>query len=388
MIERAIQRDLEQALARQAAVALIGPRQVGKTTLAHTVAAGRPSLYLDLENSIDRAKLAEPQMFLGRHEDKLVILDEIHRAPELFSTLRGIIDKGRREGRRTGRFLLLGSAAIELMRQSETLAGRIAYVDMGPLHVLETGPGSMDELWLRGGFPDSFLATDDAQSLALRRDFVRTYLERDVPMFGPRIPAETLERLWTMLAHSQGGLLNAAKLASGIGVSAPTVTSYLGLLVDLLLVRRLPPYHRNVGKRLVKSPKTYVRDSGLLHALLGIGDLDALFGHPVIGASWEGFVIENLLAVCPPGTKAGFYRTAAGAEIDLVLELGVRRGVWAIEIKRSASPGLQKGNHHALADIAPRRSFYVHGGSDRFPMTPTTEAISLPELAAELAALG
>ena len=388
MIERAIQRDLEQALARQAAVALIGPRQVGKTTLAHTVAAGRPSLYLDLENSIDRAKLAEPQLFLGRHEDKLVILDEIHRVPELFSTLRGIIDKGRREGRRTGRFLLLGSAAIELMRQSETLAGRIAYVDMGPLHVLETGPESMDELWLRGGFPDSFLATDDAQSLALRRDFIRTYLERDVPMFGPRIPAETLERLWTMLAHSQGGLLNAAKLASGIGVSAPTVTSYLGLLVDLLLVRRLPPYHRNVGKRLVKSPKTYVRDSGLLHALLGIGDLDALFGHPVIGASWEGFVIENLLAVCPPGTKAGFYRTAAGAEIDLVLELGARHGVWAIEIKRSASPGLQKGNHHALADIAPRRSFYVHGGSDRFPMTPTTEAISLPELAAELAALG
>jgi len=388
MIARAIQKTLETALDRQAAVALIGPRQVGKTTLALRVADGRPSLYLDLENSMDRAKLAEPELFLARHEDKLVILDEIHRVPELFSSLRGIIDKGRREGRRTGRFLLLGSAAIELMRQSETLAGRIAYVDMGPLHVLETGSTSMDELWLRGGFPDSFLATDDPQSLALRRDFIRTYLERDVPMFGPRIPAETLERLWTMLAHSQGGLLNAAKLASGIGVSAPTVTSYLGLLVDLLLVRRLPPYHRNVGKRLVKSPKTYVRDSGLLHALLGIGDLDALFGHPVIGASWEGFVIENLLAVAPPGTKAGFYRTAAGAEIDLVLELGARHGVWAIEIKRSSSPGLQKGNHHALADIAPRRSFYVYGGSDRFPMTTHTEAISLPELAAELAALG
>jgi hypothetical protein len=388
MIARAIQKTLETALARQAAVALIGPRQVGKTTLAHAVADGRPSVYLDLENSMDRAKLAEPELLLARHEDKLVILDEIHRVPELFSTLRGIIDKGRREGRRTGRFLLLGSAAIELMRQSETLAGRIAYVDMGSLHVLETGPASMEDLWLRGGFPDSFLAADDAQSLALRRDFIRTYLERDVPMFGPRIPAETLERLWTMLAHSQGGLLNAAKLASGIGVSAPTVTSYLGLLVDLLLVRRLPPYHRNVGKRLVKSPKTYVRDSGLLHGLLGIGDLDALFGHPVIGTSWEGFVIENLLAVAPPGTKAGFYRTAAGAEIDLVLELGARHGVWAIEIKRSASPGLQKGNHHSLADIAPRRSFYVHGGSDRFPMTTATEAISLPELAAELAALG
>lgn len=387
MIDREIQKALEQALDRQAAVALIGPRQVGKTTLAHTVAGGRPSVYLDLENSTDRAKLAEPELFLARHADELVVLDEIHRVPELFSALRGIIDQGRREGRRTGRFLLLGSAAIELLRQSETLAGRIAYVDMGPLHVLETGPASLENLWLRGGFPDSYLAADDAQSLALRRDFIRTYLERDVPMFGPRIPAETLERLWTMLAHSQGGLLNASKLASGIGVSAPTVTSYLGLLVDLLLVRRLPPYHRNVGKRLVKSPKTYVRDSGLLHALLGIGDLDSLLGHPVVGASWEGFVIENLLAACPPGTKAGFYRTAAGAEIDLILELGNRHGVWAVEIKRSPAPGLQKGNHHALADIAPSRSFYVHGGTDRFPMTPTTEAISLPELAAELAAL-
>jgi predicted AAA+ superfamily ATPase len=388
MIQRNVRHEVEQALARQAAVALIGPRQVGKTTLAHAVAAGRPSVYLDLENPTDRAKLAEPELFLGRHEDRLVILDEIHRVPELFSALRGIIDKGRREGRRTGRFLMLGSAAIELMRQSETLAGRIAYVDMGPLSMLETGPETRDTLWLRGGFPDSYLAADDAESLALRRDFIRTYLERDVPMFGPRIPAETLERLWTMLAHCQGSLLNASKLASGIGVSAPTVGSYLGLLVDLLLLRRLPPYHRNVGKRLVKSPKTYVRDSGLLHALLGIGDFDSLLGHPVIGASWEGFVIDNLIAAAPAGTKAGFYRTAAGAEIDLVLELGAKHGVWAVEIKRSAAPGLQKGNHHALADIAPRRSFYVHGGTDRFPMTAHTEAISLHELAAELAALG
>jgi predicted AAA+ superfamily ATPase len=387
MIDRRVQKDIELALARQAAVALIGPRQVGKTTLAHAVADGRPSVYLDLENSTDRAKLAEPELFLSLHEGQLVILDEIHRVPELFAALRGIIDKGRRKGLRTGRFLMLGSAAIELMRQSETLAGRIAYVDMGPLNVLEADPGEMDKLWVRGGFPDSFLANDHAQSLALRRDFIRTYLERDVPMFGPRMPSEMLERLWTMLAHSQGGLLNAAKLASGIGVSAPTVTSYLGLLVDLLLVRRLPPFHRNLGKRLVKSPKTYVRDSGLLHALLGIGDFDSLLGHPVIGASWEGFVIENLLAACPPGTKASFYRTSAGAEIDLVLELGAVHGVWAIEIKRSLSPGLQKGNHHALADIAPRRSFYVHGGTDRFPMTTNTEAISLHALAAELAAL-
>lgn len=388
MVPRFARNELDQALSRQAAVALIGPRQVGKTTLAHEIEAGRPSVYLDLENSSDRAKLSEPELFLERHADKLVILDEIHRVPELFGALRGIIDKGRREGRGPGRFLVLGSAAIELMRQSETLAGRIAYVDMGPLNILETGVEARDTLWLRGGFPDSFLASDDSQSLALRRDFIRTYLERDVPMFGPRIPAETLERLWTMLAHSQGALLNASRLATGIGMSAPTVTSYLGLLVDLLLVRRLPPYHRNVGKRLVKSPKTYVRDSGLLHALLGIRDFDSLLGHPVIGASWEGFVIENLLAACPPGTRAGFYRTAAGAEIDLVLEHGAEHGTWAVEIKRSAATGLQKGNHHALHDIQPRRAFYVHGGTDRFPLTADVEAISLHELAAELIALG
>lgn len=387
MIERGARFAVEEALARQAAVALIGPRQVGKTTLAHEVAAGRPSLYLDLESLTDRAKLVEPELFLERHEDRLVILDEIHRVPELFATLRGVIDKGRRKGKGKGRFLVLGSAAIELLRQSETLAGRIAYVDMGPLEVMETGPENLETLWVRGGFPDSYLAADDVASLALRLDFIRTYLERDVAMFGPRVPAETLERLWTMLAHCQGGLLNASKLASGLGVSAPTITSYLGLLVDLLLVRRLPPFHRNVGKRLVKSPKTYVRDSGLLHALLGIRDFDTLLGHPVIGASWEGFVIENLIAAAPRGAKAGFYRTAAGAEIDLVLELGGRHGVWAVEIKRNPAAALQRGNHHALADIAPHRSFQVHGGVERFPITEQTEAISLHELAGELSAL-
>lgn len=387
MIHRRIQQELDLALSRQASVALLGPRQVGKTTLALEVAASRPNVYLDLENPMDRTKLAEPELFFARHQDELVILDEIHRAPDLFMVLRGVIDKGRRAGRRTGRFLMLGSAAIELMRQSETLAGRIAFVDMGPLDVLEAGNQSTETLWLRGGFPDSFLADDDSLSMALRRDFIRTYLERDVPMFGPRIPAETLGRFWTMLAHSQGCLLNASKFAANLGVSAPTVTSYLGLLSDLLLVRRLPPYHRNVGKRLVKSPKTYVRDSGLLHALLGIADVDALLGHPVVGASWEGVVIENLIAAAPAGAQAYFYRTAAGAEIDLVLDLGGRHGVWAFEIKRNPAQGLRKGNHHALADIAPKRSFLIHGGSDRFPLTRDTEAIGLLELARELAAL-
>ncbi len=387
MIRRVIQDSVTQALQRQAAVALIGPRQVGKTTLALEIAAGQPSLYLDLESPTDRAKLTEPELFLSLHQDELVILDEIHRVPELFASLRGLIDKGRREGRRNGRFLILGSAAIELMRQSETLAGRIAYVDMGPLQVLETSHSDHLRLWLRGGFPDSFLAPDDLSSMALRRDFIRTYLERDVPMFGPRIPAETLQRFWTMLAHSQGGLLNAVKLSQGIGVSSPTASSYLDLLVDLLLVRRLLPFHRNLGKRLVKSPRTYVRDTGLLHALLGIGDLDTLFGHPVVGASWEGFVIETLLASAPLGTKAGFYRTSGGAEIDLVLELGGSHGIWAIEIKRNPAAGLQKGNFIALQDLQPRRSFLVHGGQDRYPLSAGVEAISLLKLAAELANL-
>jgi predicted AAA+ superfamily ATPase len=248
---------------------------------------------------------------------------------------------------------------------------------MGPLNALETGPKELQKLWLRGGFPDSFLAESVTHSLAIRRDFIRTYLERDVPMFGPRVPAETLERLWTMLAHSQGGLLNASRLASGIGMSSPTIASYLGLLVDLLLVRRLQPFHRNIGKRLVKSPKVYIRDSGLLHALLGIPDLDTLFGHPVIGSSWEGFVIENLLSVAPAHANVCFYRTAAGAEIDLVLELGGKHGTWAVEIKRGSAPSLEKGNRHAIEDLKPTKAFVVYSGNDRYPLGDDVEAISL-----------
>lgn len=303
---------------------MIGPRQVGKTTLAQDIAEARGALYLDLEDTNDRAKLTSPALFLRQYEDRLVVLDEIHRVPELFQTLRGVIDQGRRKGRRTGRFLILGSASIDLLRQSgESLAGRIEYVDMRPLDVTEVGAGGgeSDRLWIRGGFPDSFLAQNDPDSLKLRKSFIRTYLERDVPQFGPRVPEETLARLWTMLAHGQSTLLNASRLAAGLSLTAPTVTKYIDLLVDLLLVRRLPPWHANIGKRLVKSPKVYVRDSGLVHALLGIEDYNAVAGHPVVGASWEGFVIENLLSVAPDRTRAHFYRTAAGAEIDLVLEL-------------------------------------------------------------------
>jgi uncharacterized protein len=388
MIRRRAANSVQYALDRQAAVALIGPRQVGKTTLAHEIARGTDALYLDLESRTDRDKLIEPVLFLKEYEDRLVILDEIHRAPELFQELRGLIDDGRRRGRRTGRFLILGSASIDLLRQSgETLAGRIEYVELNPLDVLEAATANADgmtSLWVRGGFPDSFLAMSDSNSLAFRQNFIRTYLERDVPQFGLRIPAETLERLWTMLAHSQGTLLNASKLASGLSVSAPTVTGYIDLLVDLLLVRRLRPFHTNSGKRLVKSPKIYVRDSGLVHALLGIEDHNALAGHPIVGASWEGFVIENLIAATPDRTTSSFYRTAAGAEIDLLLELPGKHGLWAIEIKRglTASPG--KGFHNAREDLRPKRSFIVHSGEERYPVTKDVTAIGVKEMASLL----
>lgn len=389
MILRRIQTDVMAALARQAAVGLIGPRQVGKTTLALHIAEDTRSLYLDLEDRADREKLSDPALFLNQFEDSLVILDEIHRVPELFRQLRSIIDQGRRRGKGKGRFLLLGSASIDMLRQSgESLAGRIAYVDMGPFDALEVAydEKSLIKLWLRGGYPESYLAEEDDESLAIRKDFIRTYLERDVPMFGPRLPAETMERLWTMLAHNQGSLLNASRLASNLSVSAQTLTRYIDLLADLFLVRRLQPYHANVKKRLVKSPKVYVRDSGLLHALLDIGDFNVLSGHPVVGAAWEGFVIENLLAVAPFRTHASFYRTSAGAEIDLLLELP-RGQRWAVEVKLGSAPRLERGFHHAREDIQPDRSFVVYSGTARYPLTGGIEAIGVRDLAHELAAL-
>lgn len=277
MIPRRLFAPLTSALAEVPAVALLGPRQAGKTTLAHEVAATRPTVYLDLESEADRAKLSEPELYLAQHVDKLVVLDEIQRTPHLFRILRGLIDKGRRSGRGTGRFLVLGPASIDLLEQSsESLAGRIRYLELGPLDAGEVGQERLDALWLHGGFPESLLAATDAASLRWRTDFIRTYLERDIPQLGPRIPAETLRRFWTMLAHQQGGLLNAAALARALAVDGKTVAAYLDLLVDLLLVRRLPPWHGNVRKRLVKSPKVYIRDSGLVHALLGIGDREAL----------------------------------------------------------------------------------------------------------------
>jgi predicted AAA+ superfamily ATPase len=362
------------------AVALLGPRQVGKTTLALEIGDTRPSVYLDLESNADRARLNDPEAYLGRHEDELVILDEVHRAPELFQALRGPIDRGRRKGKPAGRFLLLGSASVDLLAQSgESLAGRIAYLELSPLAALEVPPTELDALWLRGGFPPSFLARSDTVSDRWRQDFIRTYLERDIPQFGPRMPAETLRRLWTMLAHTQSELLNAANLARALSIDGRAVARYLDLLVDLLLVRRLPPWHHNEGKRLVKSPKVYVRDSGLVHALLRLPTLEDLLGHPVVGGSWEGFVIESLLAASPPGVDASFYRTSAGAEIDLILTLpGARH--WAIEIKRHSAPKVERGFYQACKDINPARRFVVYNGKERFPLNAETEAIGLREL--------
>jgi predicted AAA+ superfamily ATPase len=387
MIKRRIHDKLDESIDHSPAVGLVGPRQVGKTTLALEMGATRPSLYLDLESPTDRAKLADAGRYLAEHEDKLVILDEVHRAPEIFQILRGLIDQGRRRGKVGGRFLLLGSASVELLKQSgESLAGRISYLELTPFDATEVDGERMDRLWIRGGFPASFLAANDRISLDWREDFIRTYLERDVPQFGSRIPAETLRRFWTMLAHHQAGMHNAATLAQGLGVDGKTVARYLDLLVDLLLVRRLSPWHRNVGKRLVKSPKVFVRDSGLVHALLGLGNKEQLLGHPVVGPSWESFVLETLLVLAPRGTEANFYRTAAGAEIDLVLTLPGGK-LWAVEIKRSSAPKLERGFHLACADLKPARRFVVYPGDDRFPLDAETEVLGLAELGKRLQAL-
>jgi hypothetical protein len=380
MIRRRLYDDLMKAMERSPAVGLLGPRQVGKTTLALAVGATRPSVYLDLEDPSDRAKLSDAKGYLSGHADKVVILDEVHRAPEIFQTLRGLIDHGRRQGRTGAQFLLLGSASIDLLRQTgETLAGRISYLELTPFDVTEVPAGQGDRLWVRGGFPPSFLATSDDDSLLWREDFIRTYLERDLPQFGSRIPAETLRRFWTMLAHHQAGLLNAAALAAGLGVDGKSVVRYLDLLVDLLLVRRLPAWHHNAGKRLVKSPKVFIRDSGLTHALLRIRDQEQLLGHPVVGGSWEGFAIESLIRAAPRGTEMHFYRTATGHEIDLVLTLpeGER---WAVEIKRSSSPSVERGFHLACADLKPHQRFVVYSGSERYPLGDGIEAIGLGDL--------
>ena len=381
---------LEQRLAESPAVVLLGPRQAGKTTLAWACAQRHPSaLYLDLELPSAQRQLEDAETFLGAQRGRLVVLDEVQRVPELFAVLRGVIDARRRAGEAAGQFLLLGSASGALLKQtSESLAGRVARIELGPLQLREllsaagdaAGFDQAHRLWLRGGFPLSWLAATDEASLAWREAFITTYLERDIPALGPRLPATTLRRLWTMLAHQQGALLNQSQLAASLGVSGQTVGRYIDVLCDLMLVRRLNAWHGNARKRLVRAPKVYVRDSGLVHALLGIAHLEALLAHPVAGASWEGFVLEQLLAASPRAL-ASFYRTSHGAEADLVLEWPDGRTV-VVEVKRSSAPTVSRGFHEAAADLGAAHKWLVapvpraYPGRDGVQVMSPSEAVS------------
>ena len=382
MLERQITQRLQATIAQVPAVALLGARQVGKTTLAKTIAKDIDSIYLDLEAPEDLLKLSDPSSFLSGHADKLVILDEIQRSPELFLVLRGLIDKSREQGRRAGQFLLLGSASIDLMRQSsESLAGRISYIEMSGLNLAEIDRNQQHRqtLWLRGGFPDSYLAADDDVAMDWLENLIRTYLERDIPQMGFRVPAARLRRLWTMLAHLQGETINYSKLASNLEVDAKTVSHYIDILTDLLLVRRLEPWHTNVKKRLVKSPRYYVRDSGILHRLLGINSYDTLLSNPVLGKSWEGFAVENILSVLPSRAESYFYRTAAGAEVDLVIKMPSSE-IWAIEIKHGVAPKIGKHYSQTCDDVGAAHKYILYGGDDEFAVRNDVKIISLSGL--------
>jgi uncharacterized protein len=383
MINRKYIEIVTQRLSQFSSVALLGPRQVGKTTLARALAehCRYDAVYLDLEKATDRRRLDDPDEFFAMHPKQLIILDEIQRTPELFTSLRSAIDERRRLKSDAGKFLLLGSASMDLLRQSsESLAGRISYIDLPPLQPDEMGQGGGDlnALWLRGGFPDSYLAQSDAQSLLWRTDFIRTYLERDVRHYGLQIAAEPLALFWRMIANDQGELFNGQRYARSLGVSGPTIARYLDIFQNLLLFRALRPWHANLGKRLVKSHRVYVRDSGLLHAILGLGTINDLRGHGVAGKSWEGFVIEALIAASGPFARHWFYRTAAGAEADLVIEFSAGR-IWSFEIKLSTAPTAGKGFHHACDDVKATKRILVHRGEHAFPMRGGIEALPLTD---------
>ena len=386
MIERALAPALEERLAFYPGVVLLGPRQVGKTTLARAVASRHPgALFLDLERPADRAQLAQPELFLAQHREKLVVLDEVQMLPDLFTHLRPEIDAHRRPGR----FLLLGSAGGALLRQrAESLAGRVGYLELTPLLAREVAPDlvGLQQLWHRGGFPLAHLAPSDRLAYAWRQDFIQAFLQRDLPQMGVGVAADTLHRFWRMLAHLQGQFFNASQLGQSLGgASHSTATRYLDLLVDTMMVRRLEPNLPNVGKRLVKSPRTYIRDSGLLHALLNIASLSDLQGHPIVGASWEGFVVEQVAARLPMGAQLGFYRTAAGAEMDVVVQAGQRS--LGIEVKFSSAPTVGKGFWQARSDLKPQRTVVVAPVERRYPLKDGVEVVpvsALDEVLAEL----
>ena len=379
MIKRTLKHKLTDSLKNFPVVGLLGSRQVGKTTLAKDLQPDYPSaIYLDLELPSDLNKLTDPELYLRQYSDRLIIIDEIQRFPDLFPVIRALVD----QDLRNGRFLILGSASPDLIRQaSESLAGRIIYHELTPFSIgeLENGENAIRRLWVRGGYPRSYLGEDENISYNWREAFIKTYLEKDFPQLGIRIPSVQLGRFWTMLAHLQGKIWNASQIANSLGVSPPTARHYLDILYDSFLVRELQPYHTNIKKRLVKSPKTYLRDSGILHALLNISSIDVLHAHPLVGNSWEGFVIEQIFEILPSTWRKFFYRTSAGAEIDLIA-ITPLNNVFAIEIKYSLQPKPAIGFWKAFEDLSCKEGFVIYPGTENYPLSPKVRALSIQNI--------
>ncbi len=381
MIIRNLANELRNRVLHAPVVALLGSRQVGKTTLARSLEIGKPLLYLDLERPSDIAKLADPELYLGRQGNHLVILDEIQRLPDLFPVLRSLVDERRRAGETCASFLLLGSASPELLRQSsETLAGRISYLELCPLNLTELNDGhdAADRHWFRGGYPDSFLASDDAASRQWCEDFIISHVERYLPQLGVAATPLVLRRFCSMVAHQQGATLNLSRMAASLGIDGKTVRHYLDLLEGLYLVRSIPAWSRNAGKRLVKSPKVYWRDSGLLHSLAGLDDQESLLGHPLCGHSWEGYCLEQIIPLLPRGVVFSHYRTQAGAEVDLVLKT-TGAEVITIEIKRTLSPKLSAGFLESFKTLQATRGYFITPGEDSYQLSETVTVMGLRE---------
>lgn len=376
MIPRKLAEFVKKSLEQFPICALVGSRQVGKTTLARQVAEELyrdRTIHLDLENPQDLNRLAEPQLYLEKQKGKLVLIDEIQRKPDLFPLLRFLTDT---EGYR---FLILGSSSPELMRQSsESLAGRIEYIELPPLRLEEVGGGAetLDSLWLRGGYPRSYLAADEEASFRWRSAFVQTFLERDLPQLGIRVPAPTLRRFWQMVAHFHGQIWNSQKVAQSLDITSPTSRRYLDILENTYILRILQPFAPNLKKRLVKSPKVYFRDSGLLHHALDILSHHGLSGHPSLGASWEGFAMEQIVRRAPAFSRFYFYRTAAGAEVDLVEILPDRKPI-LYEMKHSLSPSPSRGLRSAIEDLEPSAVYLVYPGTETYPLASGISALSL-----------